>query len=42
MLMEVRNSFGNSRAFHQGSSITEDWQARELLAELYRRQLKLF
>ncbi len=42
MLIEVRNSL--SRAVRKGEppSITEDWQARELLAELYRRQLNLF
>lgn len=42
MLIDVRNFHANTRASGEGPSITENWQARELLAELYRRQLKLF
>lgn len=42
MLISVRNSLANTRAIRERPSITDDWQARELLAELYRRQLRLF
>lgn len=42
MLIEVRNSLARYPRAASIVSITEDWQARELLAELYRRQLKLF
>ncbi len=42
MLIEVRNSLSRCGTIGGRPSITDDWQARELLAELYRRQLKLF
>lgn len=41
MLIDVRNSLAKAVAHDERPSITDDWQARELLAELGRRQLRL-